>query len=211
MVSSISTKIIGAGLGSDPTCEKYKFLERKGFTFVEAGPMQDNIRNLVKKMAVNDAKCILAINLSPVSPNLTEEEIIKDVITRFSLLYDFADSFTINADIKSSDYITILLDELLAIRICEEKSKEIYVRLNPNLPASQVERIINYCRLSQIDGVITTDYENIISMTQGRYQVIADIPDATPQTVNEAFSKGCEIVLATNWRPRFRFVKNVLK
>lgn len=211
MVNPISTKIVGAGLGSDPSCERYKSLERKGFTFVEAGPMQDKIRNLVKKMAVNDAKCILAINLSPVSPNLTEEEATKDVITRFSLLYDFADSFTINVDIKSSDFITNLLDELLAIRIREEKSKEIYVRLSRHLPDAQVDRIINYCRLSQIDGIITTDYERIIELTQGRYTVIADIPDATPTAVKEAFAKGCEIVLVTNWRPRFRFVKNVLK
>lgn len=211
MVSSISSKIIGAGLGSDPTCEKYKSLERKGFTFVEAGPMQGIIRNQVKKMSVNDAKCILAINLSPVNNNLTEEEIIKEVITRFSLLYDFADSFTINVDLKSADYITILLDELLAIRIREEKSKEIYVRLSPQLSDVQVEKIVNYCRLYQIDGIISVDYERFIIMTQGRYQIIADIPNATPEAVKEAFSKGCEIVLATNWRPRFRFIKNVLK
>ncbi len=211
MAIFLSSKIIGAGLGSDPTCDKYKALERKGFSFVEAGPMQEKIRNQVKKMAVNDAKCILAINLTPVSSELTEEEIIKDVITRFSLLYDFADSFTINADLKSSDYITILLDELLSIRICEEKSKEIYVRLSPQLSDAQVERIINYCRLSQIDGIITTEYEKLIETTKGRYTIIADVPDATPQAVRDAFSKGCEIVLATNWKPRLRFVKNVLK
>lgn len=210
MINS-STKIVGAGLGSDPSCEKYSNLKRKGFRFVEAGPMQDGIRLMVKKLADNDDEFVLAVNLSPYSPTLSEEEIIKNAVNRFSLLYDFADAFTFNVDLKSADFATALLDKLISIRICEEEAKEIYVRLSNQLPEQVAEKIVNYCRLSQIDGIITTEYEHFIEITQGRYFVIADIPDATPETVKCAFEKGCDIVLATNWRPRFRFVKNVFK
>lgn len=113
-------------------------------------------------------KSILAVN---VSANLART---------FSLVYDFCDLIIIDPDadngIDSPDIsdTSVLLDEVVSLRLCYEQYTPIALRLTHGHTPDEIHELLGHCRLSGIDAVVVPagKVETVLEQTQHRYPVI---------------------------------------
>jgi dihydroorotate dehydrogenase len=121
------------------------------------------VRNAIASIQANKPEVILAASLAKNSNSVGEDEIIHDYETDFSLMYDFADMFVLNIScpnvegteaLQDIDLLSDIVDHLLDLRLSYEKYKPLLLKISPDIPHSQLNEILDYCRLSGIDGII---------------------------------------------------------
>jgi len=107
-----------------------------------------------------------------------------DIVRSFSLVYDFADLIIVdpaapggNGTPDVSD-ITDLMDELLSLRLCYERYTPIFVRIPAGLEPAEIHPLLDYCRLSGIDGIVVPGVQKLLqarAYTQERLPMIASV------------------------------------
>ncbi|MBR2228383.1 MAG: hypothetical protein IJ893_11020 [Bacteroidales bacterium] len=137
-----------------------------GFSFTGIIPGETPVQTIAERLQGRNSPIIAAVELR--ADGATEEEAKKRVIRQFSLLYDFADYFVVDINRESglsslddfSDW-TELLDEMLNLRLCYERYKPILVRIAPGHAEEQMKRILDFCLLSALDGVVVPGIEKV--------------------------------------------------
>lgn len=228
---------IGLGAGFDRNGEKYNSFRFGSFGYIQVGPLspvpQDSnnkkhiflasklpirinkgIRNAINNVQRKKPEAILSFTLTHHSHSVTEEDIIKDYSTAFSLSYDFADFFTIDTTIPNLDGSTPLqdnsllfdiLDDLLDLRLCYDKYKPIVVKILADIPEVQLEEVLSYCRLNGIDGLniaagqsTLTTVRYISEHCQGRYPIIASLSAKDKPRASEMIKAGASLLEVSN-------------
>ena len=142
-----------------------------GVGFLTLTPDSDHIMEWIQRLAQqrHGQDMLLAVNLS------------KDIERSFSLSYDFADILIVdtnsNGGIDSPDIpdIPVLLDELLNLRLCYERSTPVFLRLPMGLTPEEMHSILSYCLLSGINGIAangTSTVHQVLEYTQRRIPVM---------------------------------------
>ena len=217
-----------------PNGERYNAF--RTFSFVEIGPLtidpqmeigvkglfnkksdtragmtaNKGIRNAIAHIQSNRPRTIIAANIAPLFSRRSTEEVVADLTTAFSLMYDFADMFVIDtfrrnsdgvAPLQNVDILSEVLDSLLDMRRCYDGDKPILVRVSPLISRAILSDILNYIRLSGIDGIIAgfdsdpSDLvRDIVKMTDGRYPVIACGGITSAAKAEQLLSEGATLV-----------------
>ena len=178
---------IGLGAGLDLYGELYNDLNSLGFSFVEIGPMGiEGVRRAVKQIQKDPQKDILAACIN------------SDFNTAFALFYDFVDFFVIDI---TADPSTDVLDPILEARLAEDIYKPIVVKFPRSITPLEMDDILDYSQLNRIDGIEARNMEqlrHIVSYTQGRLPVIANMHIETTAQAVEAFDAGASLVAVRN-------------
>ena len=178
-----------------------------GYGFIEVDGNNDSIEDL---KAGGSAVPVFA-RLTISAGNLTEDETITSYDRLFSKLYDFADAFVISRnELDSSPLLTDegfvgdLLDSLISTRLSEEIYKPIMVKVEDSIERGLLDTLLNFSRLSGIDGIIIESdsidksmksLSEIVKKTSGRFPVIVSAPFTNAQEATEALSKGASLIL----------------
>jgi len=204
-----------------------------GFSFVEIGPLTvlpqgnpvtrgffrkkaaaegDNkgIRNAIEHIHRSKPHTVVAANLAPAFVHRATEDIVRDLTTAFTMMYDFADMFVIdtfrpNCDgtvaLQNIDILSEVLDSILEMRTCYEDPKPVLIRVLPSISRTVLGEFLDYGRLYGVDGIIAgfKDYpldlvKDVVAMTQGRYPVIACGGIDTPQKAEALLDAGACLV-----------------
>lgn len=181
---------------------------RRSFT----GGAADNkgIRHAIDRLRQADSRCHIMANLAPAFDHRATEDIVRDLTSAFSMMYDFADMFVIdtfrpNCDgaiaLQNIDILSEVLDSILDMRTCYEDPKPVFVRVLPSISRTVLGEILNYLRLYGVDGIVAgfRDYpldlvRDIVSMTDGRFPVIACGGTDSPQKAEALLDAGACLV-----------------
>lgn len=182
---------VGLAGGLDKNGEYYNLLSDLGFGFVEIGsltpkPQPGNPRPrifrlpadraIINRMGINNLgvlhaierlkkdrpKVIISGNISKNSSS-QDDQIAKDYLTCFSLLYDFVDMFTVNVScpnvegltgLQDISFLSDILDGILDKRAGMDKYRPVLVKVSLDVTKDQLDDILNYCMRSGIDGVV---------------------------------------------------------
>lgn len=174
---------IGLGAGLDIHGELYNDLGSLGFSFVEMGPMDaGGIRRALQNLNKDPKHNILAACIRA------------DYLTAFTLAYDFCDFFVVELP---DDLSTDPIDSMLEARIAEPVYRPIVLKIPKELTVNQVEELVDYCMLNNVDGIETRELEQLKLIRErsgGRLPVIANNHIDTPEQVIEALAAGAELV-----------------
>ena len=106
---------------------------------------------------------IVALSLTASLSSTKDSLIIDDYRRAFSMSYDFADLFVINLSapnqngvltVQDSASLAEIVDPLLDLRACYGGYKPILIKVATDIPYAQLDDIIDYCRISGVDGII---------------------------------------------------------
>lgn len=206
-----------------------------GFSFVEIGPLtvqpqgspvgrsilrrrtvtdgsMDNrgVGNAIQHLHSNPPRRLVLANLAPSFAHRATEDIVRDLTTAFSMMYDFADMFVIdtfraNCDgavaLQNIDILSEVFDSILDMRNCYDDPKPILARVLPTISRSVLAEILDYMRLNGLDGIVAgfNDYpldlvRDIAAMTKGRYPIIACGGIDTPKKAEEILDAGASLI-----------------
>jgi hypothetical protein len=135
---------------------------------VTLSPPSEDVLNWILGLQEYRKKTILAVNVS------------SDLTRSFSLVYDFCDLIIIDPDgdhgIDSPDIsdTSVLLDEIVSLRLCYEHYTPIALRLSHGHTPDEIHALLGHCRLSGIDAVVVPAKKvgMVLEETQHRYPVI---------------------------------------
>lgn len=125
----------------------------------------------IKKARMQSPKCLIGINLAAYQNEIKDELIIRDFEDSFTLAYDFADYFVINIsnpnvdgirNLQNAQTLSEVMDPLLSIRLCEDVYKPILIKIGLDIPFEILDEMIDYCRLSGIDGIVVGNSPRIL-------------------------------------------------
>lgn len=157
--------------------------------FLTLTPPKDHVLDWIVGLQEYRKKTVLAINVSA------------DLARTFSLVYDFSDFIIIDPDgdngIDSPDIsdTSVLLDEVVNLRLCYEHYTPIFLRLSHGHTQDEVTALLEHCRLSGIDGMVAPGAKKvqmIVEQTQGRFPVIGWAE--TPEEALACFQAGATLV-----------------
>ena len=175
---------VGLGAGLDVQGVLYNDLNDLGFSFVEIGPFPDSqsIRGAIANIQKDPQNDILAACISG------------DYLRSFTLAYDFCDFFVIDlADSTDMD----IFDSILDARLAYETYKPVVVKIPETIPFEEIEEIVHYCLLNNVDGIEARSVAQISfieSKAKSRLPIIANCHIKTPEQAQEALSAGASLV-----------------
>lgn len=179
------------GVQQSPSIRQLRECRTFGAGFVTLSPPDDNVLNWILGLQEYRKKTILAVNVS------------SEMARSFSLVYDFSDLIIIDPDrdrgIDSADIsdTTVLLDEVVSLRLCYEHYTPIALRLSHGHTPDEIHTLLNHCRLSGIDAVVVPAKKvgMVLEETQHRYPVIGAAE--TLEEALECLQAGASLVETT--------------
>lgn len=124
------------------------------------------VKHAISQLQRHSPKTLVAASLAKNSNSLADKDILRDYVNAFSTLYDFVDFFVLNiscpnvegmTELQDISYLSDILDELLQLRLCYDVAKPILVKVSPDIDREELDEIINYARLSGIDGIVAAN------------------------------------------------------
>jgi len=186
----------------DRQVELLDICEDLGFSFVGIVPDATPVKTIAQRLQERKNSIVTSIELRAEGPS--EEQAKRTLVRRYSLLYDFTDLFTVDINWESgqsslddiSDW-TELLDELLSLRLCYEKYRPILLRISPSHTEEQMARILDFCQLSGIDGVVVPGITKIrfcSSYCKGRLPIVGSGAVTVPEEAVALLQAGASLV-----------------
>lgn len=179
---------IGLGPGLDKKGELYNVFTNYGFSFVDIGPMDaKNIRHAIDHIQEypKDRDTTLSVCIE------------KDHTTVFSLAYDFMDMFIF--DIPKNEIIPTM-EQVLDIRMTYDANKPVLIHIGSDIMREELEKILDFCMLSGVDGVVVGTLENVqfvSEMTKKRLAIIGHGNIRTGESAKEMLSAGADLIVIT--------------
>ena len=148
--------------GMDHLGEYFNQLADFGFGFVSIGPFttkdhRSSILSAVKTIRSAPVRTVLSLTLARDPSHTSDEDILEDYRTPFTLLYDFVDMVIVDMYAPEPEFITDILDELLSLRLCYDVSKPILIKVSPDIETEQLDHILDYALYSGVDGIVATN------------------------------------------------------
>lgn len=148
------------------------------------GTANKGVIKAIQNIQAERPDCILAVNLAN-SPLCTKDsKMINDFQYSFSMMYDFADMFTINVSntdrngvlsIQNATSIAEIIDPLVEMRLSYENYKPILLKISPDIPRDELCIILNYCMYSGVDGIIAAGSSRKLPELQSSQRRLEDI------------------------------------
>lgn len=193
--------------------------ESIGFSFTGVIPGDTPLLDITSRLQERQSRIVTFIELRAdgVSGELAQDTMVR----QFSLLYDFADFFVVDINRESglsslddfSDW-TALLDELLNLRLCYERYKPILIRLSPTHSEEEMTRILEFCLMSGIDGIVAPGVDKVrfcCTYTKGRLPIIGSGAIATAAEAVSLIQAGASLVeVAQGLRGKVRSTAKIL-
>jgi dihydroorotate dehydrogenase len=178
---------IGVAAGVDKRGEYTDAMACYSPAFIEVGPLRD-CRFAIENLQKRTSSAIVLGNLSN----------SKDLVSAFTLIYDFVDGIVLNVSLNSN--ISKVIDHLLELRRYNDTYKPIIFKLYPDLTLDQLEDVARYMLGSGIDGVMVGAefVERIREKTLGLLPVIASGEISTPERAAQLLDTGADLVAVTN-------------
>lgn len=124
------------------------------------------VKHAISQLQRHPPKTLIAASLAKNATSVADEDIIRDYVDAFSTLYDFVDFFVLNVscpnvegmtDLQDISYLSDILDELLQLRLCYDVAKPILIKVSADIDRGQLDEILDYARLSGIDGIVASN------------------------------------------------------
>ena len=178
---------IGVAAGVDKRGEYTDAMACYSPAFIEIGPLRD-CRFAIENLQKRTSSAIVLGNLSN----------SKDLVSSFTLMYDFVDGIVLNVSLNSN--ISKVIDHLLELRRYNDTYKPIIFKLYPDLTLDQLEDVARYMLGSGIDGVMVGAefVDRIREKTLGLLPVIASGEISTPERAAQLLDTGADLVAVTN-------------
>ena len=178
---------IGVAAGVDKRGEYTDAMACYSPAFIEVGPLRD-CRFAIENLQKRTSSAIVLGNLSN----------SKDLVSAFTLIYDFVDGIVLNVSLNSN--ISKVIDHLLELRRYNDTYKPIIFKLYPDLTLDQLEDVARYMLGSGIDGVMVGAefVDRIREKTLGLLPVIASGEISTPERAAQLLDTGADLVAVTN-------------
>lgn len=174
---------LGLGAGLDRKGEMFATLEDLGFSFVEIGPLDaTRTRSAINHIQEKPNEDILAACIK------------EDIITSFSLAYDFCDFFVIDQQ-NGIDEQTI--DQLLSVRMTYDEYKPVVVKLSEHLSQDELYKALDYCMYGGIDGIQVRNNAHVklvYEYTKGRMPIIANCHIKSPSEALQLLQDGASLI-----------------
>ena len=174
---------LGLGAGLDVRGDLYNDLNDLGFSFSEIGPLDaESTRHAISNIQKDAQDDVLAACIGA------------DYLTSFSLAYDFCDFFVI--ELHRCDEIGII-DKLLDARLTYDVHKAIIAKIPEETAGAELDRIIDYCMMSGVDGIearTLAQIEAIHAYSKGRFPIIANCHIKTPAQAEQALNAGADLI-----------------
>ena len=109
-----------------------------------------------------------------------------------------------NPLLTDESFISDLLDDIITTRLSEETYKPVLLKLGTSVDRGQVEYLIDYCRLSGIDGILIESdslekarrmLSGIVKKTSGRFPVVVSAPFTSIEEASDALGKGASLLM----------------
>lgn len=172
-----------------------------GFSFVCVGPPE-----LSGKDGYSTPSAIIS-NIRKSKPRtIIAASLEYDFLPSFSMLYDFVDLFIVEMTEHNSDLMEEVLDELVGQRLCYDRHIPIILHLRAGIN-TETESIINFSRLSGIDGFGVDSIEELVRLaeiTSRRVPIIAWTTMENPATVPSLIGEGASLVVMEPENGKFR-------
>lgn len=173
-----------------------------GFSFTGVIPGEMPVQTVAERLQARTSPIIVSVELRAEGDE--EEKAKRSLIRQYSLLYDFTDYFVIDINRESgltslddlSDW-TPLLDEILNLRLCYEKYRPILLRIAPGHTEDQMARILDFCLISGIDGVVAPGIAKVrfcAEYTKNRLPIIGSGAITTPEEAIGLLQAGASLV-----------------
>jgi len=178
---------IGVAAGIDKRGEFADAIACYSPAFLEIGPIHD-VRFAIQNLQDRSSDIIILGNLSN-STNL---------VSAFTLLYDFVDGIVLNVSKGTS--VSKVIDHLLELRRYNDTYKPILFKLLPDLSSEDLDDVAAYMLGSGIDGVMVHAefVERIREKTQELLPVIAVGEISTPERAAQLLDTGADLIAVTN-------------
>lgn len=209
----IIPNIIGLKYGSDRYGTHYTKFMNCMYGFMSIGPVPPDVQDY--KRVINnlreystDAK--INVILSHGSASRGEESIREDYNFGLSMLYDFADMFTVDTTAAYADaskplqdigLLEEVLNTMLQLRICYEDYKPIIVKVRPQIPETILDELLDFVRMNGIDGICVGEGDNsletirlIRQKTQGRLPLIGCLPVLKKEACMQMKDAGADLI-----------------
>lgn len=134
------------------------------------GIRNKGVSNAISNLETKPKKVIISGSIIPNATSHVDDDMVRDYKKAFSLLYDFVDMITINISCPNENGLQTLqdlnsvaevLDPLIDLRMCYEPFKPMLIKVSPDIPTDQLDQILDYCRMSGIDGIIAGNYSRM--------------------------------------------------
>lgn len=179
---------IGVASGFDKRGEFTDAMACYSPSFIEIGPLHD-VRLTIRNLQDRKAKDTLVFG------NLSNS---KDLVSAFTLLYDFVDAIVFNVSHGSS--VSKVIDHLLELRRYNDTNKPILFKLFPDLMNEELDQVASYMLESGIDGVIVSAefVDRIREKTLGLLPIIAMAEISKPERAAQLLDTGADLIAVTN-------------
>ena len=173
-----------------------------GFSFTGIIPGDTPVHIVAERLQKRQSPILAAVELR--AEGISEGQEMKVMVRQFSMLYDFADFFVVDINRESglsslddfSDWID-LIDELLSLRLCYEKYRPILLRISPVHTEEQITRILDFCLLSGLDGIVVPGVAQVrlcISYSKGLLPVIGSGAISSPEEAVQLLQAGASLI-----------------
>ena len=173
-----------------------------GFSFTGLIPGDTPVQTVAERLQQRTTPIVASVELRAEGDD--EQKALEVLVQQFSLLYDFTDYFVIDVNRESgltslddfSDW-TVLLDELLSLRLYYEKYRPILLRISPDHTEEQMARILDFSLLSGFDGVVAPGIAKVrfcVAYTKNRIPIIGSGAITTPQEAIALLQAGASLV-----------------
>ena len=229
---------VGLGAGFDRDARKIKHSLRTRYGFIEIGPVtlyqqpatyrSRQIKHTFQpnrgvKHVIHSIQAVyrrrkgpsLWVALAYGNGCQDVDSIVAEYETLYSLIYDFADAFTIDTSaqgangthpLQDDSVLSDILDSLLDIRSTYDSYKPLIIKVSPNISTEILQHILDYSRLNGVDAIMVkvTDIKaidkaaamirSIREYTLDRYPILCDCGQLSPAAINAAMEAGAQLV-----------------
>ena len=236
---------VGLAAGTDRNAEHFYKASRRHYGFVEVGPLtalqqpsiyrrskikatrhpNRGIKNAILNLQAHGERLhrsrpVVSIDLTYSNACQDMDSVVREFERSYSLVYDFADMFTIDSAVtddnahrplQDASAISDILDLLLDIRSAYGTYKPLIIKVAPDVPKEILHQILDYSRLNAVDAVLIK-YSSALGLgsvlellshireyTQGRFPVCVDCGILTADNISAALDAGADLV---EGRPR---------
>lgn len=223
---------VGLHSGPESNTTTYFLMGNSMYSFIGIGPLVPKTEVLKKTIAsITARKTDILFNavLTHKNESRDEDALIADYCFGLSMMYDFVDMFTVDATISNTQkskplqdisMLSEILDAMLQLRVCYEVYKPIIVTVSPDIPEASLDSLLDYCRMSGIDGICIAHGNHtaqtvklVYEKTQGRFPIIASCDILKKSTAKKLADAGASLVVGgTNFLHRGPlYTKRIIK
>lgn len=205
--------IVGLKYGSDQFGTHYNKFRNCMYGFLSIGPVPPDVQDykrVIENLKANKTDAAINVILSHGSASRGEDAICEDYNFGLSMLYDFADMFTVDTTATYADsskplqdlsLLEEVLSDMLQLRLCYEEYKPIIVKVRPQIPENILDSLLDFMRMNGVDGICVGEGDNnmetvrlIHQKTQGRLPIIGCVPVLKKEPCKQMKEAGASLI-----------------